>query len=107
MAALGQQVVVGTGATLIFEVIDQATYETLSNPATNIFPAHEAGDSLPLLISIPSGSTVILGGSGVTTGTGCPVPGPTTINYNAVGSDSLYGIVGSSTVNVGLLALRQ
>ena len=110
MAALGMPITVGTSATLLFEVIDEPTYNALSNPAANILPAHEAGDSLPILLSFPSGSTVYLGGSDVTassTDEGCAVFGPTTVAYNAVGSDSLYAVVGSSTVAVGVLFLRQ
>lgn len=113
MAALGQEVTVTTGATLIFEVIDLATYNANgftpgANP--NIFPAREPSDPLPLIVTIPSGATVFLGGSGVTAsgaGVGCPLPGPATLPYNVTGSDSLYGIVGSSTAVVGLLAMRQ
>ena len=110
MAAVGQEVTVTTSATLIFECIDTTTYLGLSNPAANIFQAKEPADPLPLLIVIPTGSTVYLGGSGVTassTGVGCPVVGPNILSYNAVGGDSLYGIVGSSTAVVGVLAMRQ
>lgn len=110
MAAVGQEVTVGTSPTLIFEVIDRYTYDTLTNPASNIFPAGDVTDFVPLLIIIPTGVTVFLGGSGVTassTGVGCPVVGPNTIAYNSYASDSLYGIVASSTATVGLLCMRQ
>lgn len=106
MAANGQTITITTGATLVFEVIDEPTYNALTNPAANIFPAHEAGDSLPILISLPSGSTLYFGGSAVDN-TGCAIFGPTTLAYNAVGSDSLYACTGSSTVALGLLVLRQ
>ena len=106
MAAEGQTITVTTGATLVFEVIDETTYNQRVNPADNVFPAHEAGDSLPILISLPSGSTVYFGGSDVDT-TNCAIFGPTTLAYNAVGSDSLYACTGSSTVALGLLVLRQ
>jgi hypothetical protein len=106
MAAIGQTISVTTSPTLIFEVIDERTYNTLVSPATNIFPAHEAGDALPIMISLPSGSTVYFGGSAVDT-TGCAIFGPTTMAYNAVGSDSLYAVITGSDVGVGLLVLRQ
>jgi hypothetical protein len=107
MASVGQQITVTTSATLIFEVIDAATYDTLSNPAANIFRAREPSDPLPLLLTFPAGATVLLGGSGVTSGTGCPLVGPAMLPYNVTASDSLYGIVGSSTAVVGVLAQRQ
>jgi len=106
MAAVGQTVTVTTSPTLIFEVIDEPTYNKISNPAANIFPAHEAGDALPIMISLPSGATVYFGGSAVDT-TGCAIFGPTTMAYNAVGSDSLYAVISGSNVGVGLLVLRQ
>lgn len=113
MAAVGQLVSVGTSATLIFEAIDTTTY--LANgytPGANptIFQAKEPADPLPIYIAVPSGSTVYFGGSAVTSsgGTeGCPVVGPNVLEYNAVAGDSLYGVVASSTANVGLLVMRQ
>jgi hypothetical protein len=110
MAAVGGEITVGTSATLIFELIDELTWYTLSNPAFNVLKANTPEDPVPLLIVIPSGSTVYLGGAGVTsssTGVGCPVVGPIILPYNAVGSDSLYGVVASSTATVGLLIQRQ
>jgi hypothetical protein len=110
MAAVGQEVSVGTSATLIFECVDAVTWAALSSPAANVFQSRNATEPLPLLISIPTGSTVYLGGSGVTsssTGVGCPIVGPALIPYNATGGDSLYGVVASSTATVGLLALTQ
>ena len=110
MAAVGQIVSVGTSATLIFEVVDELTWYTLSNPAANVFKAREPSDTLPLLVVIPNGATVYLGGSTVTSsgGTeGCPIVGPNILSYNVTGSDTLYGVVASSTANVGLLAQRQ
>jgi len=113
MAAIGQIVTIGTSATLVFEVIDQATYvangyNRVSNP--NIFTAHEPSDPLPIYIAIPTGSTVYFGSSLVTSsdGTeGCPIVGPNVLVYNVTGSDSLYGVVASSTAALGLLTMRQ
>jgi hypothetical protein len=110
MAAVGQIVSVGTTATLVFKAIDSYTYETLTSPAANIFQAKEPADTLPIYISVPTGSTVYFGGSGVTaTGSteGCPVVGPNVLEYNAVASDSLYGVVASGSASLGLLVMRQ
>lgn len=110
MAALGQEVSVATTATLIFECVDAVTYAGLTSPAANIFQSRNAAEPLPLLIAIPTGGTVYLGGSTVTnTGAtvGCPIVGPQTITYNAIGGDSLYGAASTGTVTVGLLALTQ
>lgn len=110
MAALGQEVTVGTSATLIFEVVDLPTYNALTSPAANVLTARNAAEPLALLISIPTGSTVFLGGSGVTassTGVGCAIVGPALIPYNVAGGDSLYGVVATSTAVLGLLAMGQ
>lgn len=107
MASIGQQITVGTTATLIFEVVDAATYETLSNPAANIFVAREPSDPLPLLLTFPAGATVFLGSVDVLDSTGCPLVGPAMLPYNVTASDSLYGVVTSSTAAVGVLAQRQ
>ena len=110
MAALGQQVTVATSATLIYEVVDAVTYAGLSNPAANIFQSRNSTDPLPLMISIPSGGTVFLGGSGVTnssTGIGASIVGPNIIYVNVAGGDSLYGAASTGTVTVSLLALSQ
>ena len=112
MSAIGSQVSVGTSATLLFQCMDTDTYKAggytrAANP--EIFIAGSAGDPLPLLICLPTG-TIFLGGSGVTsssTGIGCAVAGPYTFAYNAVGGDSLYGVVASSTATVSVLAMRQ
>lgn len=110
MAAVGQQVTVAATATLIFQVVDAATYAGLTSPAANIFKAREPSDPLPLYITIPAGATVFMGGSAVTAsggGAGAAIVGPAMLAYNVTGSDSLYGIVASSTAVVGLLAMRQ
>ena len=111
MAAIGQVVTVTTAATLIFEVVDGVTYAGLSNPAANVFKAESANDPLPILLLFPN-STIYLGGSTVTsssTGVGALCDGTrlSSLSYNCVGGDSLYGIVASSTANIQILVLRQ
>ena len=57
-------------------------------------------------VTVPSGgSTVYLGGSGVTTGQGFPLTAGNTVSMDLDKGEALYGIVGagSQTVNV----LRQ
>jgi hypothetical protein len=112
MAAFGQQVTVGT-ATLIFACVDVDTYKANNyNPTDNpnIFIAGAATDPLPLLLAFPTG-TIYLGGSNVSvTGSphaGAAIIGPYTLAYNAVGGDSLYGIIATGSVIVSILAMRQ
>jgi hypothetical protein len=110
MAANGQVVSVGATATLIFQVLDGNAYNALVSPAANIFKCGTNNDPLPILLIFASTNTIYLGGSGVTsssTGIGALATGITTLTYNAVGDDSLYGIVASSTQAVQLLVLRQ
>ena len=114
MASLGQQITIGVTPTLIFECVDRETYiangfSRGANP--NIFISGTPNDPIPILITFPSGSTVYLGGSTVVAGTapgdGCPVTGIPSMTDNVVGGDSLYGVVASGTVIVGLLTMRQ
>lgn len=110
MAALGQVVSVGTSATLIFQVVDPITYAGLSSPAANVFKCGSENDPLPLLLVFPASTNIFLGGSAVTAsggGVGANINGVTSLSYNVVGNDSLYGIVASSTASVQLLVLRQ
>lgn len=110
MAALGQEVTVGATATLLFNVVDAVTYAALTSPAANVLQARNSTDPLALLLVIPTGATVFLGGSAVTassTGVGCPIVGPAIIPYNVAGGDSLYGIVATGTAVCGLLAMGQ
>jgi hypothetical protein len=110
MAAVGQVVTVNTTATLIFQVVDEQTYAGLTSPAANIFKAGTPGDVLPILLVFPASTSIFLGGSGVTassTGVGANINGVTSLSYNCVGGDSLYGIVATSTAAIQLLVLRQ
>jgi hypothetical protein len=107
MAAVGQTISVGTTPTLLFEVLSSTEYNKLSSPAANIFPTGTPGDPLPILLVFLSANTIYCGGSGVTTSAGALMTGVVTLSYNAVGGDSLYGVVASSTQSVQLLVLRQ
>jgi hypothetical protein len=113
MAANGQLITVAATPTLIYSVVDGPTY--LANGYTaganpNIFKAGDENTPLPLLLVFSSTNTIYLGGSGVTAsgaGIGALMTGVTSVAYNCVGGDSLYGIVASSTQPIQLLALRQ
>lgn len=102
---------VGTTPTLIYEVIDAATYAELGyNPTDNpnVFTNGTATDSLPIAVTFTATDSVYLGGADVATfDTGALFTGIPALAYNVVGSDSLYGIVASGTSTVSVLALRQ
>ena len=113
MSAFGQQIVIGTSPTLIFKMVTETDYKAnnytrAANPT--IFIAGAAGDPLPLMLILPSTSIIYLGGSQVDSvgaETGAAITGVGSIAYNAIGGDSLYGVVASGTQTVSLLALRQ
>lgn len=110
MAAVGQVITVGTTATLIFEVVDEQTYAGMSNPAANVFKSGTQSDPLPMLLVFPASTSVFLGGSTVTAsggGVGANINGVTSLAYNCIAGDSLYGIVATSTAAIQLLVLRQ
>lgn len=113
MAARGQQVVIGTTPTLIWQMVNSTDYAAAGYTPTlnpNIFTSDTPNDPLPLLLVLPSTQIIFLGGSGVTAsgpGLGAAVTGVGSIAYNCVGGDSLYGIVSGGTQTVSLLALRQ
>lgn len=102
------------GGILIFQVMDGVTYATAgytvtSNP--NVFKVGTGNDPLPLLLVFPTTAVdIYLGGVGVTassTGVGADIKNVPSLAYNCIGGDSLFGVVGSSTAAVQLLALRQ
>ncbi len=113
MSAKGQMVVIGTGATLVYEMVTSDAYKARNlNPTDNpnVFIAGVDGDPLPLLLILPSTATIFFGGSGVThtgAGIGAAITGVGSIAYNAVGGDSLYACVASATQTISILALRQ
>ena len=110
MSAFGTVIVIGTTPTLLFEVVDGITY--LANGYTRaanpeIFLAGDVNAPLPIVLALPSASTIYLGGSTVTTGTGAPFTGISALTFNVVGDDSLYGVVSTGTTNVSLLVMKQ
>ena len=113
MAATGQMVVIGTTATLVYQMVTEDAYKAAGYTPTgnpNTFIAGASGDPLPLLIILPSTATIFFGGSGVThtgAGIGAAITGVGSIAYNAVGGDSLYACVASATQTISILALRQ
>lgn len=86
MAVSAQQVTVGTSATQL----SVADTDAIS------------GESLAIYNG--SGSTVYLGGSGVTTGAGFPLATGTTLTVDLTPGSSLYAIAASS-VTISVLAV--
>lgn len=105
------------GGILVFQIFDgvvwsvlQATKSTLPlNP--QYFECRDVNSPLPLLIALPTTAVdIYFGGSVVTassTNIGADLKGVPSFSYNAVGNDSLFAVVGSSTAALQLLALRQ
>ena len=113
MASIGQQITVGTTATLLWQVMDGVTYAALgytraANPL--VFIAGDVNAPLPITLFLVSGSTIYLGGSNVASSganIGAAVTGIVALNFNVVGDDSMYGVVASSTQTLSLLTQRQ
>lgn len=83
MAVANAQVVVGTTATALNAVSLTGGYIFLANPA---------------------GQTVFIGGAGVTTATGVPMPASTTWpQLQLTAGEVLYGVVAATTATVGVL----
>jgi hypothetical protein len=75
------------------------------SPSTGVYRAGSPTDQTPILITVPTGSTLhIVSGSGASPVTGDPgIVGPAQISYNNVGDDSMYGaITGGGTVGVSV-----
>lgn len=56
-----------------------------------------------LALQAPTGSTVYVGGSTVTSATGWPVAGGTTASFDLEATDVLYAVVASGTAVVPVL----
>lgn len=74
---------------------------TITTSATQIVAADLTRGAL--VISVPSGSTVYIGGSDVTTSTGVPA---TTSFTLTPGYTAMYGIVTSGTVAVNVMEIH-
>ena len=72
--------------------------KAIADTATEISFASHGG--LTVLIQNLSGVDVFLGDSGVTTSTGYKLADGSSISYDLLTDDSLYGIVASGTANV-------
>lgn len=68
------------------------------------------GDQLPIVIrntQASGGTTLYIGGPGVTTGNGFPLYPQESIPAQLLQSDVPYGIVGGGTITVAVLVGRQ
>lgn len=87
MAVQSAQVSVGTSATLLSVAETEASY-----------------DGISVTVSVPTGGTsVYLGPSGVTTGTGFLLNAGQSASFDLGTGEVLYGIVGSGTQTVYVL----
>lgn len=105
----GQIVSVGTSATLLYQTVDGETWATLTG--TNIFVARTPNDPLTLTLVLPASASLYFGGSSVTTSNGAEITvgsgGPLLIPVSLVGSASLYAVVSSSSVSVGVIVTNH
>lgn len=83
MAVVAAQVNVGTTATLL--------------------SADEGRDGSSVLVQAPSGVTLYVGGSGVTTTTGFPVPPGQTLSVDLPSFDAIYGVLASGSATASVL----
>jgi hypothetical protein len=101
------------GGILVFQFFDGLVWSQLQkNSGTyplnpQYYLSGNENTPVPLLIVIPA-SAVYFGGAGVTSSTGgANLDGVPSLAYNAVGGDSLFAVVASSTATLQVLAQRQ
>ncbi len=95
-------VTVGAAAVLLWETSSGQSPDPKPVFASGIFQSGEASKGgIPILLEVPTGTTLFIGVAlGATTG-GMPIIGPQIISFNPVGNDSLYGYAtGGTTVYV-------
>lgn len=85
--------------------------EVVTVPATagGIILAGPGGggvDQRKVVVYQASGVTVYVGGAGVTTATGFPIPSGGSLSIELGPSDSLYGIVAAATQSVNVIQTR-
>lgn len=104
MANIAARVTVTTTATLLWQTSTGVSPDTAIATASQVFPAGNPNDPVPILVANTDGSNAVyLGGSAVTTSTGVPLAAGASISYNVIGNDSLYAIsAGSVAVAVGV-----
>ena len=114
--ATNASVTITLGAVLLFQVFDGIVWQTMQATSATypLLPQYFLGGDvnapLPVLLMLPSASTIYLGGSNVTSSSthiGCLTTGLTSLAYNCVGDDSLFAVIASSTAAVNILTLRQ
>jgi hypothetical protein len=65
------------------------------------------GDPIGVVVKNTGGTSIYLGGSGVTSAAGLELAPGETLNIELMGGDVLYGITASGTVIVSIMKLRQ
>lgn len=105
------------GGILVFQLFDGEVWAQLQATSSSYpllpqyFKAMSNNDPLPLMVALPTTATdIYFGGSNVTassTHVGADLKAVGSFTYNAIGGDSLFAVVGSSTAALQLLALRQ
>jgi len=79
--------------------------DTAVNTADQIFRAGTPNDPQPILVIVPSGTTLYICTAAATSTTGAvPIVGPFALTLNVVGNDSMYGIAASGTPDIYVLA---
>lgn len=99
MAQVSAQVSVTSSATLLWQSSTGQSPDTAISG--QVFRAAAAPAVLPILIVNQGTGPVYIGGSGVTTSTGTQLAAGGSLQYNALGNDSMYA-VGVSTQTVGV-----
>lgn len=71
-------------------------------------PAHGSiGDPIGCVVKNTGGTSIFLGGAGVTAAAGLELAPGESLNLDLMGGDVLYGITASGTVTVSVLKMRQ
>jgi hypothetical protein len=65
------------------------------------------GDPIGCVVKNTGGSSIYLGGSGVTSAAGLELAPGETLNVELMGGDVLYGVTAAGTVIVSVMKLRQ
>jgi hypothetical protein len=69
----------------------------------NTFADKDNSSGHRFAVYVPTGVTIYLGGSNVTTADGFPMVGPDRASFDNLSGDALYAVVASSTAAVNVL----
>lgn len=101
MANIAVQLSVAETAVLLWQTTTGVSPDPLTtaegNEKAQLYRAGTFNDPVPIVVANTDDTNPVwLGGSGVTSETGLPLPANESLAYNVVGSDSLYAISGQS-----------